>query len=273
MARPTVVAGNWKMHGSRDTAQALARAVVQGVGDATDPEVLLCPPFVHLLDVLGETADSPVQVGAQNVCDQPEGAFTGEVSVAMLAELGCSHVIIGHSERRHVYGESDELIERKFALLHQSAQQGDPDSPRAILCVGETLEEREAGRTLDVIHRQLQPARSFPDAFPRALIAYEPVWAIGTGVAATPDMAQEVHAAIRAHLGTGARNRRAGHGRAVRWQRQGGQRVGIVLHAGYRRRPGRRCFPEGRRIPVHLSGRAKIGACTPSFLSPRSCCR
>ena len=200
MTRPTVVAGNWKMHGSQDTARVLARAVVQGVGNATDPEVLLCPPFVHLLDVLEETAESPVQVGAQNVCDQPEGAFTGEVSVAMLAELGCSHVIIGHSERRHVYGESDELIERKFALLHQSAQQGAPSMSRAILCVGETLEEREAGRTLDVIHRQLQPARSLPDAFPHALIAYEPVWAIGTGVAATPDMAQEVHAAIRAHL-------------------------------------------------------------------------
>ena len=200
MARPTVVAGNWKMHGSRDTARALARAVVQGAGNATDPEVLLCPPFVHLLDVLEETAESPVQVGAQNVCDQSEGAFTGEVSVVMLAELGCSHVIIGHSERRHVYGESDELIEQKFALLHQSAQQGAPGVPRAILCVGETLEEREAGQTLDVIHRQLQPVRNFPDAFPRALIAYEPVWAIGTGVAATPDMAQEVHAAIRAHL-------------------------------------------------------------------------
>ena len=197
MTKPTVVAGNWKMHGSRDTARALVRAVVQGVGNATDPGVLLCPPFVHLLDVLEETAESPVHVGAQNVCDQPEGAFTGEVSVAMLTELDCSHVIIGHSERRHVYGESDELIERKFALLHQSAQQG---APRAILCGGETPEEREAGRTLDVIHRQLQPARSFPDAFPHALIAYEPVWAIGTGVAATPDMAQEVHAAIRAHL-------------------------------------------------------------------------
>ena len=200
MTRPTVVAGNWKMHGSRDTARVLARAVVQGIGNTTDLEVLLCPPFVHLLDVFEETAESPVQVGAQNVCDQPEGAFTGEVSVAMLAELGCSHVIIGHSERRHVYGESDELIKQKFALLNQSVQEGDPGMPRAILCVGETLEEREAGRTLDVIHRQLQPARRFPDAFPRALIAYEPVWAIGTGVAATPDMAQEVHAAIRTHL-------------------------------------------------------------------------
>ena len=200
MTRPTVVAGNWKMHGSRDSARALARALVQGVEDDANREVLLCPPFVHLLDVLEETAQSSIQVGAQNVCDQPEGAYTGEVSVAMLAELGCSHVIIGHSERRHVYGEPDELIEQKFALLHQSSQQDLPNAPRAILCVGETLEEREAGRTLDVIHRQLQPVRNFPDAFPRALIAYEPVWAIGTGVAATPDMAQEVHAAIRAHL-------------------------------------------------------------------------
>ena len=200
MTRPTVAAGNWKMHGSRDSARALARAIVQGVEDSADRKVLLCPPFVHLLDVLEETAQSSVQVGAQNVCDQPEGAYTGEVSVAMLAELGCSHVIIGHSERRHVYGEPDELIEQKFSLLHQSAQGKLPNAPRAILCVGETLEEREAGQTLNVIHRQLQPVRSFPGAFPRALIAYEPVWAIGTGVAATPDMAQEVHAAIRAHL-------------------------------------------------------------------------
>ena len=188
------------MHGSRDTARALAHTIVQGVEDFADQEVLLCPPFVHLLDVLEETAESPVRVGAQNVCDQPEGAHTGEVSVAMLTELGCSHVIIGHSERRHVYGEPDELIERKFTRLHQSAQQNLPNAPRAILCVGETLEEREADQTLDVIHRQLQPVRNFPDAFPRALIAYEPVWAIGTGVAATPDMAQEVHAAIREHL-------------------------------------------------------------------------
>ena len=200
MTRPTVVAGNWKMHGSRDTARALARSVVQGVENSANQEVLLCPPFVHLLDVLEETAQSPVQVGAQNVCDQAEGAYTGEVSAAMLAELGCSHVIIGHSERRHVYGESDELIERKFTLLHQSAQQDIPNAPRAILCVGETLEEREAGQTLNVIHRQLKPVQLFPEAFPRALIAYEPVWAIGTGVAATPEMAQEVHASIRAHL-------------------------------------------------------------------------
>ncbi len=200
MTRPTVIAGNWKMHGSRDSARALARAIVQGIEDSAHLEVLLCPPFVHLLDVLEETTQSPVEVGAQNVCDQPEGAYTGEVSAFMLANLGCTHALIGHSERRHVYGESDELIERKFALLHQSAQPGTEHMPRAVLCVGETLEEREAGRTLEVIRRQLQPVRRFPEAFPRARVAYEPVWAIGTGVAATPDMAQEVHAAIRAHL-------------------------------------------------------------------------
>ena len=200
MTRPSVVAGNWKMHGSRNSARALARAVARGAEDFTDREILLCPPFVHLIDVLEETARSSVRVGAQNVCDQPEGAHTGEVSVAMLAELGCSRVIIGHSERRHAYGESDQQIERKFALLCQEARRDASNAPRAILCVGETLEEREAGQTMDVIRRQLEPARRFPEAFPRALIAYEPVWAIGTGVAATPDMAQEVHAAIRARL-------------------------------------------------------------------------
>ncbi len=199
MPRPTVIAGNWKMHGDRASARALAQTVVAGAGEAPDCEILLCPPYVHLLDVLEATKNSPVGVGAQNVCDQTQGAYTGEISVGMLTECGCDAVIIGHSERRHVYGESDELIGRKFALLHQSAQEN-PDTPRAILCVGETLEEREAGQTLDVIRAQLQPALDCPEAFPRAWIAYEPVWAIGTGVAATPDMAQEVHAAIRQEM-------------------------------------------------------------------------
>ena len=177
----------------------LARDVAHGAADCPACDILLCPPFVHLPAVLDEIADSPVRVGAQNVCDQPEGAYTGEVSAAMLADLGCSHAILGHSERRHVYGESEALIERKFVLLHELAQQN-PAMPRPILCVGETLEQREAGQTMEVLRRQLQPAQQCPTAFPRAVIAYEPVWAIGTGRAATPDMAQEAHAEIRACL-------------------------------------------------------------------------
>lgn len=177
----------------------LARNVAHGAADCPACDILLCPPFVHLPTVLDETADSPVRVGAQNVCDQPEGAYTGEVSAAMLADLGCSHVILGHSERRHVYGESDALIERKFALLHELAQHN-PAMPVPILCVGETLEQREAGQTMEVLRRQLQPAQQRPAAFPQAVVAYEPVWAIGTGRAATPDMAQEAHAEIRACL-------------------------------------------------------------------------
>ena len=200
MPRPTIVAGNWKMHGTRDTARALARAIVQEAAGADHLTIMLCPPFVHLHDVLEIAAQSPVNVGAQNVCDQPEGAFTGEVSAAMLAELGCSHVLIGHSERRHVYGESDALIQRKFALLHEQTRAQSDNAPIPVLCVGETLAEREAGKTMDVIARQLQPVRQHPEACPRALLAYEPVWAIGTGVAATPEMAQEVHANIREWL-------------------------------------------------------------------------
>ena len=198
MTRPTVVAGNWKMHGTRSGARALARAIVKGVPSLVGREVILFPSFVHLPDILGETKGSPVQVGAQNVCDRPSGAYTGEVSAAMLADLGCSHVIIGHSERRHVYFESDDLIERKFDLLHEL--RNDAGVPKPILCVGETLDERKEGKTMAVLRRQLLPALSHPDAFPRALIAYEPVWAIGTGVAATPEMAQETHASIREYL-------------------------------------------------------------------------
>ena len=199
MSRPTVIAGNWKMHGNRSSARDLARKVVEGADQAPDCHILLCPPFMHLSDVLAETSGSPVGVGAQNVCDQVQGAYTGEISVGMLIECGCDAVIIGHSERRHIYGESNELVGRKFAILQQSAEENS-STPRAILCVGETLEEREAGRTLEVIRTQLQPALAYPDAFPRAWVAYEPVWAIGTGRAATPDMAQEVHAAIRQEM-------------------------------------------------------------------------
>ncbi len=200
MTRPTVIAGNWKMHGTRDSARALAHAVARGAEDLVDRKILIFPPFVHLPDVLERTKGGAVGVGAQNVCDQPDGACTGEVSAAMLADLGCSHVLIGHSERRHAYGESDEMIQRKLALLNPPALADAPGDIQTILCVGETWEEREAGRTLDALHRQLEAVREIPEAFPRVMIAYEPVWAIGSGVAATPDLAQEAHAAIRARL-------------------------------------------------------------------------
>ena len=194
MSRPAVVAGNWKMHGTLAEARARTRAVAAGL-DGLACEVLLCPPFAHLPAVLEEAAGTRLAVGAQNVCAHAEGAHTGEVSAAMLAELGCGAVLIGHSERRHLYREEDADIGAKFALLHGLA-----GAPRIVLCVGETLEEREAGRTLDVLRAQLAVAAEHPGAFPRARIAYEPVWAIGTGRAATPELAQEAHAGIRAHL-------------------------------------------------------------------------
>ena len=198
MSRPAVVAGNWKMHGTLAEARDRARAVAAGLGDVAC-EVLLCPPFVHLPAVLEAAAGTPLAVGAQNVCAHAEGAHTGEVSAAMLAGLGCDAALIGHSERRRLYREEDADIGAKFALLHQLAD-GNAAALRIVLCVGETLAEREAGRTMDVLRAQLAVAGEHPGAFPRARIAYEPVWAIGTGRAATPELAQEVHAGIRAHL-------------------------------------------------------------------------
>ena len=198
MSRPAVVAGNWKMHGSLAAARDRARAVAAGL-DGVACEALLCPPFVHLPAVLEAAAGTRLAVGAQNVCARAEGAHTGEVSAAMLAELGCAAALIGHSERRRLYREGDADVAAKFARLHELAA-ADERAPRIVLCVGETLAEREAGRAMDALRAQLAVAGEHPGAFPRARIAYEPVWAIGTGRTAAPELAQEAHAGIRARL-------------------------------------------------------------------------
>ena len=195
MGRPAVVAGNWKMHGTRAEARALVHALAQGL-DGIACEVAVFPPFVHLETALAAAAGSRIAVGAQNASAEAHGAHTGEISAGMLADLGCSDVLLGHSERRHIYGETDAVIAAKFAHIAST-----PEAPRIVLCVGETRAQRDAGRTLDVIRAQLACARAQPDAFPRARIAYEPVWAIGTGLPATAETAQEVHRAIRAELG------------------------------------------------------------------------
>lgn len=196
--RRPMVAGNWKMHGTR----ALARELVEGIMSAlesspADVEILLCPPYVLIPQVVAQVAAAPcaIGVGAQDTDASDEGAFTGAVSAPMLADQGCSHVIVGHSERRHVYGESDETVAAKFEAVRRAGM-------TPILCVGETLEQREAGDTAGVVLSQVDAVLrdAGAAAFADALIAYEPVWAIGTGRVAEPSQAQEVHELLRRHV-------------------------------------------------------------------------
>jgi triosephosphate isomerase len=193
--RQKFVAGNWKMFTTTATARRLAAAVVQGLGPEQRVTVAVCPPFPYLLPVAEELRGSPVGLGAQNLYPEKEGAFTGEVSPTMLTDAGCRYVIVGHSERRHKLGESDAFINRKV-------QAGLAAGLTVILCVGETLEEREAGRTETVLDRQVSSglAGVTPAALTGVVLAYEPVWAIGTGRNATPEQAQAAHAFIRGRV-------------------------------------------------------------------------
>jgi triosephosphate isomerase len=193
--RTPLIAGNWKMNGLGDDARHLATAVAQGVAGLGGVEIAVCPPFVHL-DTVRDRVGDALSVGAQNCADAAEGARTGEVSAAMLADLGVRYVILGHSERRQHYGEDDALIAARYA---QALEQG----LRPILCVGETLEEREADRTESVVASQLNGVIDRLDAnigLGDGVIAYEPVWAIGTGRTATAQQAQAMHAFIRQTL-------------------------------------------------------------------------
>lgn len=193
--RQKLVAGNWKLNGSRDFAADLLEALAQGLEDDSAADVLVCPPFVYLADAQRLLRDSGIKLGAQSVCAEESGAFTGEVSASMLQDFGCEYVIVGHSERRALYAEDDALVARKFMAAFKAGL-------TPILCVGETLEEREQGVTNAVIERQLKAVLDAAgiSAFAQAVVAYEPVWAIGTGRTASPDQAQEVHANIRALL-------------------------------------------------------------------------
>ena len=188
-----LIAGNWKMHGSLESCEALVSVLRAGLGDTTRATMLVCPPPVYLQAVSGWVAGTPIRLGAQNLAESADsGAFTGEVSGRMLQDVGCEYVIVGHSERRACFGEDDTTVSAKF-----SAAQTQGLIP--ILCVGELLEDREAGRTRDVVGRQVERVLSSAgvEAFADAVVAYEPVWAIGTGHTATPEQAQEVHAFIR----------------------------------------------------------------------------
>ncbi|SRR5690606_6212180 len=194
MRRP-FVAGNWKMHGSRDENAQLLDGLLQSLPAQTSADIAVCPPFVYLWEIARLLKSSVVALGAQSVCAESVGAFTGEVSASMLRDVGCTYVIVGHSERRAIFREDDALVARKF-LAAQS------QSLVPILCVGETLEEREGGQTTSVVTRQLAAVLDVAGvaAFANAVVAYEPVWAIGTGKTATPEQAQEVHAHIRAEV-------------------------------------------------------------------------
>jgi len=195
--RQPLVAGNWKMHGSRAENASLVRSLLDMLRPESGAEVLLCPPFVYLWETGRMLKDTDVALGAQSVCAEAQGAFTGEVSAAMVKDVGCRYALVGHSERRQIFGESDAMVARKFV-----AAQSQGLVP--VLCVGETLEEREGERTEQVVSRQVDAVLSVSGvaSFGRAVIAYEPVWAIGTGRNASPDQAQEVHAMIRAKLAT-----------------------------------------------------------------------
>jgi triosephosphate isomerase len=193
--RRALVAGNWKMNGSRDFVRRLLADVVAGLPVGLDADVLVCPPHVYLDQARQALAGSAVSLGAQNTSEHPSGAFTGEVSVDMLSDVGCGYVIVGHSERRTLYGETDDQIARKFEAVRTGGL-------KPILCVGETLDERESGATESVVARQLNAVveHAGAAAFADAVVAYEPVWAIGTGRTATPEQAQAVHAFIRARM-------------------------------------------------------------------------
>lgn len=195
MSRKLFVAGNWKMNTSNADAVALAEAVAAKFVAVDAVDVAVCPPLVYLSAVGKTISGSNVALGAQNMFYEDNGAFTGETSSQMLKDVGCTYVILGHSERRHVIGESDELINRKVVKALA-------DGLSPILCVGELLEERQADQTTDVVTRQIKVGMEgiSKEAAAKVTIAYEPVWAIGTGVTASPAQAQEVHAMIRSLL-------------------------------------------------------------------------
>lgn len=184
------------MHGSRSSIGSLLDALLAGLaGVQGTAECAVCPPFPYLEMVAARLKGSGLALGAQNVSEHAQGAYTGEVAAAMLAELGCRYAIVGHSERRQLYGETDQQVAGKFAAALAAGMV-------PILCVGETLEERDAGRTEAVVARQLDAVlgKCGAEALARAVVAYEPVWAIGTGRNATPEQAQAVHAFLRARI-------------------------------------------------------------------------
>ncbi len=192
--RQTIIAANWKMNGTRDSVAALLSGFVQGI-QAEQSQVLVFAPSVYLAQVQAALANSPLGWGAQNIHPQASGAFTGEVSLPMVKEFGCQTVLVGHSERREMFGDTNEWVAEKVAAALAAGV-------TPMLCIGETLAEREADQSVQVCQQQLDAvvARIGISAMAKLVVAYEPVWAIGTGVTASPEQAQTMHAALRAYL-------------------------------------------------------------------------
>ena len=197
MQRRKFVAGNWKMHGTSVSAQSLVDAIdaAQLAGDTGDVDIAVFPPFVYLGGLVNRYANSRVGFGAQEVSEHTQGAYTGEVAASMVRDVGATLALVGHSERRQYHAESNEAVARKFAQAQSAGLV-------PILCIGETLKQREHGSTEAIVAAQLDAvlAQSGVGAFTKALIAYEPIWAIGTGHTASPEQAQAVHAFIRSKL-------------------------------------------------------------------------
>ena len=193
--RGRLVAGNWKLHGNRAANAGLLDALLAGIGGLSGVECAVCVPFPYLGETAARLSASKLAVGAQNVSEFASGAYTGEVAAPMLAEFGCRYVLVGHSERRAIFGETDGQVAAKFAAAQKAGL-------TPVLCLGETLAEREASRTEEVVARQLDAVldASGAPALGGAVVAYEPVWAIGTGRTASPQQAQQVHAFLRARV-------------------------------------------------------------------------
>ena len=195
--RQPLVAGNWKMNGTRAGVAELLDGIKAGMADVTTAEVAVCPPYVFIPEAAARLQGTAVAWGGQNLSTHASGAYTGETAASMLTDYGCKYCIVGHSERRTLYGEDDATVAEKYEVARKAGLV-------PVFCVGETLEEREAGTTEEVVARQLDAVleRFGAQALAAGVIAYEPVWAIGTGRTATPEQAQEVHAFIRARIAT-----------------------------------------------------------------------
>jgi len=200
--RQPLVAGNWKMNGSLASVRELLAGIKAGIGDIKKCEVAVCPPYVFIPVAQEALSGSSIPWGGQNLSTEVSGAFTGEVAGSMLTDFGCTYVIVGHSERRTLYGEDDAVVADKHAVAREAGL-------KPIFCIGETLEERESGITEEVVARQVDAVinASGVESLGDGVIAYEPVWAIGTGKTATPEQAQDVHAFIRERI--------AGHSASV----------------------------------------------------------
>jgi len=194
--RSFLIAGNWKMNGNLAANAALVEGIRVGMPDSENVDVLICPPFPYLASSAAQIGGSRVKLGAQTVSEHDSGAYTGETAPSMLVEIGCEYVLVGHSERRALYGESSETVAAKYVAAQKAGL-------KPVLCLGETLAEREAGDTERVIDQQIDAVLGSAgvESLANAVIAYEPVWAIGTGKTASPEQAQEVHAHIRRVVG------------------------------------------------------------------------